>query len=217
MERRHLDRPFDVKELDAEGVFWGYASVFGVVDGFNDAVARGAFARTLAHQGGGRGVKMLWQHHASEPIGAWDEIVEDDRGLRVRGRLLLDVRRGAEVYALLKAGAIDGLSIGYTAAEAETDPETGLRTLTEVDLWEISLVTFEACPGARVGAVKAAPPGTIREFERFLRDAGGFTHQDAKAIASGGFKALAGRDADGELAELVASITRATRILTNRE
>ena len=223
MDRKHLERPFDVKALDDAGHFTGYASVFGVVDGFNDIVAPGAFARTLARRGGGRDVRMLWQHHASEPIGAWDEIAEDDRGLRVRGRLALDVRRGAEVHALLKAGAIDGLSIGYAALEAETDPDTGLRTLTEVDLWEISLVTFQACPGARVAAVKAAPPDTIRDFERFLRDAGGFSRQAAKAIASGGFKALArpdagrGRDAGGELAELVASLRRAARILTNHD
>ena len=215
MERKHLDLRFDLKALDAQGTFEGYASLFGVADGFDDVVAPGAFTQTLARNDGGRGVKMLWQHDSAEPIGAWERIAEDARGLAVRGRLLLDVRRGSEAYALLKAGAIDGLSIGYSAVEAATDPETGLRTLVEVALWEISLVTFQACPGARVSAVKGAPPNTIREFERFLREAGGYSHQDARAIAAGGFKTLTQRDAGGELNELVASLRRAAAILTN--
>ena len=216
MQRLHRELPFDVKALDDQGVFEGYASVFGVVDGFDDVVAPGAFAKTLARHDAGRAVKMLWQHNAADPIGRWATIAEDARGLRVQGRLALDVRRGAEAYALLKSGAIDGLSIGYTTIEAATDPETRLRTLTEVELWEISLVTFEACPGARVSAVKQHPrPGTIRDFERFLRDAGGYSQQDAKAIASGGFKALTQRDADGETAALVASLRRAATILSN--
>ena len=111
MHRKHLDIAFDIKALDESGAFEGYASVFDVVDGFDDRVAPGAFAASLAASRGGRGVKMLWQHDAAEPIGAWDAITEDARGLYVRGRLLLDVRRGAEAHALLKAGAIDGLHL----------------------------------------------------------------------------------------------------------
>ncbi len=214
MDRKHLDLAFDVKALDEAGAFEGYASVFGVVDGFDDVVAPGAFAATLARNQGGRDIKLLWQHDSAEPIGAWDSIVEDERGLHVRGRLLLDVRRGAEAYARHTAGAIGGLSIGYTAVEAAVDPETGARRLLEVELWEISLVTFQACPGAAVTAVKGETPKTIREFERFLRDAGGFSHHHAQAIACGGFKALGQRDAGGETAELVASLRRATAILT---
>ena len=214
MTRLHLDLAFDVKALDESGAFEGYASLFDVIDGFDDRVAPGAFAKTLAASQGGRGVKMLWQHDAAEPIGAWDSIAEDKRGLHVRGRLLLDVRRGAEAHALLKAGAIDGLSIGYSTVEAAYDPDKRSRRLTEIALWEISLVTFQACPGATVTAVKGSPPQTIRSFERFLRDVGGYSQTQAGALAHGGFTALARRDADGGTAELVASLRRATTILT---
>ena len=101
MNRLHLDIAFDVKALDESGAFEGYASVFDIVDGFDDRVAPGAFAASLASSRGGRGVKMLWQHDASEPIGAWDSITEDARGLYVRGRLLPDGRPGAGGVLLL--------------------------------------------------------------------------------------------------------------------
>ncbi|MFP6728974.1 MAG: HK97 family phage prohead protease [Alphaproteobacteria bacterium] len=217
MHRKHLDIAFDIKALDESGAFEGYASVFDVVDGFDDRVAPGAFAASLAASRGGRGVKMLWQHDAAEPIGAWDAITEDARGLYVRGRLLLDVRRGAEAHALLKAGAIDGLSIGYTTVEATYDANKRSRRLSEIALWEISLVTFQACPGAEVVAVKGETPQTIRAFERFLRDVGGYSHSDAGALAHGGFKALARRDAASGTAGLVASLHRASAILKTNQ
>ena len=153
--QQFFDCPFEVKFVSEEGAFDGYGSVFHVADRSNDVVAPGAFAQTLTRTGGE--VRMLWQHDPSEPIGVWNSIQEDTHGLKVACRLLLDVQRGAEALALLKAGALDGLSIGYSVVEATVDPNTGLRTLTELDLWEISLVTFQACPGAAVHRVKTPP------------------------------------------------------------
>ncbi|MFN0114566.1 MAG: HK97 family phage prohead protease [Paracoccaceae bacterium] len=134
----------------------GYASVFNAVDQGGDIVAKGAYARSLAELGtGGRRVKMLWQHDPAEPIGVWDEVREDERGLYVKGRILTDVARGREAAALIANGAIDGLSIGYRTITAERDGK-GRRVLRDLDLWEVSLVTFPMLPEARVGAKAGA-------------------------------------------------------------
>ncbi|PLL13146.1 HK97 family phage prohead protease [Tabrizicola sp. TH137] len=133
----------------------GYASVFGVVDRGGDVVLPGAYAASLTRMAasGGR-VRMLWQHDPGQPIGVWDEVREDARGLWVKGRLLTELEKGREAAALLAAGAIDGLSIGYRTVRAERGPQ-GRRLLAEVELWEVSLVTFPMLPAARV-AVKGA-------------------------------------------------------------
>lgn len=134
----------------------GYASVFGLKDQGGDIVMPGAYAASLKrHQANGGKVRMLWQHDQAQPIGVWDEITEDAHGLRVKGRLLSDVARGREAAALLEAGAVDGLSIGYRTIRAEKVPGGG-RKLVELDLWEVSLVTFPMLPDARVAA-KSAP------------------------------------------------------------
>jgi len=130
----------------------GYASYFGKRDKGGDVVQAGAYASSLkALAGAGRRVKMLWQHDPGQPIGIWDEVREDKRGLYVKGRLLPDVAKGREAAALIEAGAIDGLSIGYRTVKAENDGK-GQRVLSELDLWEVSLVTFPMLPEARVGA-----------------------------------------------------------------
>ncbi len=136
----------------------GYASLFGQRDRGGDTVLPGAYAGALARleAAGGR-VRMLWQHDATQPIGVWDEVVEDARGLRVKGRLLQDVARAREAAVLIAAGALDGLSIGYRTLRAESDPRGG-RRLVELDLWEVSLVTFPMLTVARVAAKAAAAP-----------------------------------------------------------
>lgn len=130
----------------------GYASLFGKRDQGGDKVLRGAYAGSLRRlSSAGRAVKMLWQHDPAQPIGVWDEVREDERGLYVSGRILETVRMGAEALALLKAGALDGLSIGYRTVKAEKEAGGG-RSLQEIDLWEVSLVTFPMLPEARVEA-----------------------------------------------------------------
>lgn len=141
-----------VGAVAADGSFEGYASLFGRVDLGRDRVLPGAFSRSLRERGAA-GLRLLWQHDPAEPIGVWLEAAEDARGLHVRGRLEPGVRRGREALALLRAGALDGLSIGFRTARSRTDPRTGVRDLVEIDLWEVSLVTFPMLPEARVAIV----------------------------------------------------------------
>ena len=126
----------------------GYASLWGVADLNGDVVARGAFAATLARTGA-QGVRMLHQHEGRSVVGVWEDLVEDDRGLRVRGRIMDWSPEARFAGALARAGALDGLSIGFRAVRARKDRR--LRVLSEVDLWEVSLVTFPMLPGARFG------------------------------------------------------------------
>ncbi|MCA0272694.1 MAG: HK97 family phage prohead protease [Proteobacteria bacterium] len=155
----------------------GYASFFGLTDQGGDVVMAGAYAKSLDRlKREGRVVRMLWQHDPAQPIGVWDEISEDGRGLRVKGRILTEVEKGREAAALVAAGAIDGLSIGYRTITAEKDAK-GQRLLREVELWEVSLVTFPMLPEARVGAKSAAPEAVLGElaalFEEARRDLAG--------------------------------------------
>ena len=152
-----------------DGRIEGYASLFGIADASGDVVEEGAFEASLRRmREAGRSVKLLWQHDPGEPIGVWDLVREDGRGLRVSGRLMTEVRRGAEALALLRAGAVDGLSIGYRAVKAGRSPQGG-RSLLEVDLWEVSLVTFPMLPEARASA--AVADGDEDAFEAALAEA----------------------------------------------
>jgi uncharacterized protein len=147
----------DLSGIDGEGTFSGYASLFGTADLSGDVVMPGAFRASIAARRPA-GIRMLYQHDPGEPIGVWLDIREDQRGLFVRGRLTLDVARGREVASLMRAGALDGLSIGFKTVKAKAERASGLRRLTEIDLWEISIVTFPMQPEARVSAVKARAP-----------------------------------------------------------
>jgi HK97 family phage prohead protease len=157
--------------IDADGTVEGYASLFGEIDQARDMVMRGAFATTLAARGINR-IPMLFQHDPAEPVGVWLELREDHRGLYARGRLIPEVTRGRELLSLLRAGAIDGLSIGFRTVKGNIDPRTRVRRLLAVDLWEISIVTFPLLAGARVRAVKqsASPPKASFARARAERD-----------------------------------------------
>ncbi len=201
----------DVRTVGDDGVIEGYASVFGNADSGGDSVAPGAFRNSLMSRPADQ-VRMLWQHDPNEPIGVWEHIAEDARGLLVRGQILGDVARGREVLSLLRAGAIDGLSIGFRTVRARMDERTGIRTLLEIDLWEISVVTFPMNEAARVADVKQI--ATLREFENFLRDAGGFSRSESKRIAAHGFQPThTQRDADQDLRELAHAIRQATNAM----
>lgn len=154
-----------------EAIVEGYASLFGKTDQGGDVVQRGAYERSLAQLGrAGRQVKMLWQHDPAQPIGIWDEVREDDRGLYVKGRLLTDVARGREAASLIAAGAIDGLSIGYRTKRAEKDAG-GRRLLCELELWEVSLVTFPMLPEARIGVKAEERDSAAEDAVRELAEA----------------------------------------------
>lgn len=203
MEHATLDLEFDIKahhdEEGMEGKFTGYGSIFNNTDLGNDVVMAGAFTKSLNRKGA-RGVKMLFQHKPDEVIGVYDEIVEDGKGLRVQGRLALGTQRGKEVYELMKMGALDGLSIGYKVSPKgmEYDEKGKKRRLKEVELMEISAVTFPMNPRARVSAVKSEDR-TVRDWEEILRDAGDLSRSEAKVAASAIYKALNQRDAgDGQ-------------------
>ncbi len=203
MERAH-EVKFTGASLDkhaADGTFEGYASLFNRRDLGSDVVLPGAFKASL-QQRGQAGIRMLFQHDPGQPIGVWERIYEDARGLLVRGRLALEVAKAREVHALMKAGAIDGLSIGFRAVKGARDTRTGIRNLAEIDLWEISIVTFPMQPDARIGSVKGrALDGrnpTEREFERWLTQDAGFTRTEARAVMREGYTGLKSlRDARG--------------------
>jgi HK97 family phage prohead protease len=155
-EQKTLQFKLDVKSIDNSGRFAGYASVFDMVDNQRDVIIRGAFSRSIKDRV--HSIKLLWQHQQDEPIGVFDSIFEDEHGLYVEGRLLFEVQRAREAYELLKSGAIRGLSIGYSPVRYRIDATTGVRILSEVDLWEVSLVTFAANEAASVTVVKQFEP-----------------------------------------------------------
>ena len=144
-----------VATVDEEGMFEGYASLFNVADLGGDVVMPGAFTRSLNNIGAS-GVKLLWQHDGKQPIGAWVSLSEDQRGLKARGRLNLAVTRAREALALMRQGALDGLSIGFRPVRVTREKASGLRRIHALDLVEISLVTFPMLPQARVEVVKRA-------------------------------------------------------------
>lgn len=219
------DFALEVKGLSEDGTFEGYGSIFGNIDSYGEVVEPGAFAKSL-----GRHAKektkplMLWQHNSDEPIGVWEDLHEDEKGLRGTGRLLTGIRRADEAYIMLKAGAVQGLSIGYREVRAE--PDGTIRRLRELDLREISIVSFPANRQARIQAVKSermeefarrlrdGDPMPIKEFEDILREVG-VPKAMALQIASVGYAKAIRSESEGEattnavaikaLAEAVAS------------
>lgn len=215
------DFALQVKGLSEDGTFEGYGSVFGNVDSYGEKVMPGAFVASLAkHRREGSNVLMLWQHNANEPIGVWEDLAEDAKGLWGKGRLILDVQKAREVHALMKAKAIGGLSIGYR--EVKVTPDGNVRNLEELDLREISPVSFPANRRARVESVKSermeefarrlrdGEPMPIKEFEDILREAG-VPKSMAVQIASVGYAKAIRSESEGEKANDAVALLRALR------
>ncbi|KAB2792592.1 HK97 family phage prohead protease [Brucella anthropi] len=205
------DFALQVKDLSEDGTFTGYGSVNGNVDSYGERVMPGAFAGSLAkHKREGTNVLMLWQHNPNEPIGIWEDLAEDAKGLWGKGRLIMEVQKAREVHALMKANAIGGLSIGYR--EIKATPDGNVRNLEELDLREISPVSFPANRRARIEAVKSermeefarrlrdGDPMPIKEFEDILREAG-VPKSMATQIASVGYAKAALGEPEGEKAD----------------
>lgn len=206
-------KAYNGDDEEEKGVFSGYGSIFGNKDLGNDVMMQGAFAKSIASKGP-KGVKLLYQHDAKEPIGVFDEIIEDRKGLRVKGRLAMGTQKGREVYELMKMGAIDGLSIGYRVSPkgADYDERGKKRMLKEVDLMEISAVTFPMNTRARVQAVKGEQR-TVREWEETMRDACGLSRSESKVAANAVFKALDQREVGDEQKDVIDSMAKLTKIL----
>lgn len=197
MNRKHLTFPFHTKEVKDTGEFTGYAAVFDNVDYYRDVIRRGAFTATLADwKSRGKLPPLLWQHNQQCPIGPHLDMYEDEKGLYVRGKLLVnEIQLAKEAHALLTNGVISGMSIGFDVAEEGMtyDGKTNVWNLTKIDLWENSLVTFPANDQAQVEEVKSAlaagklPPPSV--FEALLRDVG-FTRKQAAFVTSRGYTGL---------------------------
>ena len=196
-----------------DGTFEGYGSVFNNTDLGNDVIKTGAFTKSLSERGT-KGVKLLYQHKSDMPIGVFDEIVEDSHGLRVKGRLALGTTAGRDAYELLKMGALDGLSIGFRVnpKEVSYDKRKGQRVIKEVDLMEISLVTFPMNPKATVRQVKGEEI-SIREWENGMRDAFNLSRSEAKVAAKAVNQAFTQREVDDN-AEMVEAIKQLTLTIT---
>lgn len=216
VERRSSPMAF---KADDSGKVAGYGSVFGVVDSYQEIVAPGAFAESLAQiKNSDARLPMLWQHKSAEPIGGWSALSEDDYGLRVEGEIEIDAGdMEKRAYSHVKKGNVRGLSIGYYVLADSFNEKDRVRTLEKVELVEVSIVTFAANREAMLDPVKAKRARgealSIREYEAFLREKGLFTRSEAEAIAALGYKQWLRRESGGLKANEVAEIDRMTTML----
>ena len=215
-EKKFFDTEFEIHALGDDGTIEGYGSVFDVKDGYRDSMEKGCFRKSLRKRGASK-VKMLYQHDSGDIIGKWTQMKEDDKGLYCKGQLLLKLQRAQEVYELLKESVLDGLSIGFRTVVDEWNTDTRIRIIKEVDLFEVSLVTFPANQEAVITNVKENGEfmPSVRDFEGILRDAG-FSRKKAQTIISQGYAATL-RDAEGaesdDLKELLSIMKQSTKTL----
>lgn len=204
----------EIKAESNKGIFTGYGSIFGNEDQGNDIMQKGAFTKSLVNRPVSK-VKMLYQHKTDEPIGVFTDMYEDSKGLFVKGQLAMGTQKGREAYELLKMGALDGMSIGFRAdpeKQGYNENKRGVRTLKEVDLMEISLVTFPMNESALIETVKGNAKN-IREWEKILREAGNLSRTEAKIGAKALSESLSQRDAGGDSQQLADLINKVANII----
>ena len=212
----HKNFAFKADSVADDGTFTGYGSVFGNVDSYNEVVEPGAFSKSLKDIRDSRDpLPMLWNHNPNEPIGGYTSLEEDARGLKVSGFIMIgEVARAREVHALMKRRVVKGLSIGYYTTNSSYNEKTGIRSLIELDLREVSPVTFPANVEAEVESVKSAIAGIlqrgqlpgIKQFEELLREVG-FSKSQAAAVANGGLSKLSRSESGGEKSdEIIAAL-----------
>lgn len=205
----------EIKAVEEDGFFSGYGAVFNNVDWYNDIILPGAFTKSLARWAEKNKMPpVLWNHDDGEPIGVYTKVFEDEKGLFVEGKLLInDVPRAKSTHALLRARAIDGLSIGYSTKQANKKAN-GIRELVELDLSEISIVTKPANKQSLITSVKSkleeGELPSLPEFEKFLRESG-FSKSQATAIAGKGLRHLLSESEDEKFQ--AKSISNALNIL----
>lgn len=219
MEIKHILVPFIETKADDAGTVSGYGSTFGNVDLGRDVVAPGAFRKTLAiHKADGTLPALYFSHDHREPVGDWLSMEEDEKGLRVSGKLWIGkgIPKAEQAYLTAKGTGPKGLSIGYATRDSRTDPTTGVRTLLEVDLYEVSVTGYPMNPKAAITDVKAASfkdasgkLRTVREIEEVLCETHGLSRREAKAFIADGFRGLGLRDAeqDDQLHQIINTLS----------
>lgn len=211
----HKNFAFKADSVADDGTFTGYGSVFGNVDSYGEIVVPGAFSKSLKEiRDSGDPLPMLWNHKSDEPIGGYTSLEEDARGLKVSGFIMInEVARAREVHALMKRRVVKGLSIGYYTTNSSYNEKTGIRSLIELDLREVSPVTFPANVEAEVESVKSAIsdilqrgqlPG-VKQFEELLREVG-FSKSQAAAVANGGLSKLSRGEPGGEKSDELSAV-----------
>lgn len=210
-----FDCGFEIKAVSDSGTFKGYGSVFNVTDSYGDIVVPGAFTDSLAtHKGAGRLPAMLWQHRSAEPIGVYTAMHEDSIGLQVEGTLALSTVRGSEAHALMKMGALTGLSIGFVPRVESFDKVSGINTLQKIDLWEVSPVTFPANDAARIQGVKTIESiQDLKSAEAHLRDSG-LSRKEAVLFIARIKSLIQSESEDDENRALIAAIQRRNAVFT---
>lgn len=201
----HKTFGFKADAVNEDGTFKGYGSVFGNVDSYNEIVAPGAFTKSLARiKKSGNPLPALWQHRSGEPVGGYSVLEEDSHGLKVEGFMVMEDPIAARAHIYMKRRIVTGLSIGYYVTKSSFDEQTYIRTLEELDLIEISIVTFPANADAQIDSVKskvAAGSASVRQVEEFLRDAG-FSKSIAVSMA-GVYGEKSRRESGGKMADVL--------------